>query len=269
LRLHEARGWTPPRFVYLPPVVWPTGNALASASVHLLRARGYLAPAVVNHLARLGWSPRGKRALLSLSALAQHYDLGRLARKPVAFRREQLDWFNRRYLASLDRAALVRLFVPYWRDAYGLAHRAEGTALGSDEWQQTLAVSVREEVCALPEVVDRVHFAFVDRIKPGARSGPATRMLAQAYAPEVLSAFVEAIAGVEPFGFAPIDALVSDLRWRFRASHGIRSRDVMHVIRAALTGRLDGPCLVDACRLLGRRRCVERARCVLVEVGHA
>ena len=201
--------------------------------------------------------------------LAERFDLRRLSRSPVPFDWTQLGWFNRRCLSQLDEAALTSLFVPCWQAASGLAHRAEGTALAPDDWQRVLAVSVRQEVRALSQVADKVGFAFADRIELGARSDPAALILAQAYAPDVLSAFVDAIAAVEPFTFEPIDALVSELRWRFKASHGIRSRDVMHVIRAALTGRLDGPCLVDACQVLGRQRCIERARATLAELSHA
>ena len=95
------------------------------------------------------------------------------------------------------------------------------------------------------------------------------RVLAQPYALDVLRAFIEGLPTVEPFEYDPIDAFVSDLRLRFKASHGIRSRDVMYAIRAALTGRLDGPCLVVACQLLGRWRCRERARMRLTERQHA
>ena len=63
---------------------------------------------------------------------------------------------------SMDGATLARLFCPYWRDAYGLAHRADSTALAPDEWQQTLALSVRHAVSALREVVDKVRFADTD-----------------------------------------------------------------------------------------------------------
>jgi len=54
--------------------------------------------------------------------------------------------------------------------------------------------------------------------------------------------------------------MISELRWHFKALLGVRSRDVLHVVRAALTGRVDAPCLVVACQLLGRARCLQRAQ---------
>jgi glutamyl/glutaminyl-tRNA synthetase len=264
LHLCAAFGWDPPRFAHLPPIVLPAGEF--SMPLRAYRERGYLPPAIVNQLTRLGWSPRGKRELLALDELAERFELGRVSHSPSTFDVRQLDWFNRRCLAQLDEATVTRLFVPYWHDAYGLADRAEGTALASAEWQRALALSVRDEVHALCEVVDRVRFAFVDAVEPDAQ---AAQVLAQPYAPEVLSAFARDVSSVAPFRFGPIDAYVSDLRWRFKASHGVRSRDVMYVVRAALTGQLGGPCLVDACQLLGRRRCVERIRAALAAYQHA
>jgi glutamyl-tRNA synthetase len=264
LALYAALGWDPPQYAHLPSVAWPEDGATASLAVY--RERGYLALPVANQLARLGWSPRGKRALLALGELAERFELGRVSHRTIAFDLEQLGWLNRRYLAQLDEATVTRLFIPYWHSAYGLADRAQGTGMTSGAWQRALALSVRGEVHALAEVVDRVRFAFLDGIEPDV---DAAQMLAQPYAPEVLSAFMEGISAVEPFDFDSIDAYVSDLRRRFKASHGVRSRDVMYVVRAALTGELGGPCLVDACRLLGRRRCVERAREALAAYQHA
>jgi glutamyl-tRNA synthetase len=264
LHLCAAFGWDPPRFAHLPPIVTPGGES--SMPLGAYRERGYLPLAIVNQLARLGWSPRGKRELLALDELAERFELGRVSHSPSMFDVTQLDWFNRRYLAQVDEATVTRLLVPYWHSAYGLADRAEGTAMTSAEWQRTLALSVRDEVHALCEVVDRVRFAFVDAVEPDAE---AAQVLVQPYAPEVLSAFVQGVSMVAPFTFGPIDAYVSDLRWHFKASHGIRSRDVMYVIRAALTGQLDGPCLVDACQLLGQRRCVERVGAVLAAYQRA
>jgi glutamyl-tRNA synthetase len=264
LHLCAALGWDPPLYAHLPPIVWPEDKSPMWLTTY--RERGYLALAMANQLARLGWSPRGRRELLSLQELVERFDLRRVSHSQSMFDVRQLDWFNQRCLAQLDEATLARLFVPRWQEAYGLAHHAEGTALTPGEWQRTLAVAVRTEVHVLSEVAAKVRFAFADGVEPGAE---AAEMLAQPYASEVLLAFVAGIAAVEPFAFGPIDALVSDLRRRFKVSHGIRSRDVMYVIRAALTGQLGGACLVVACQLLGRRRCVERTRVALEAHQHA
>jgi glutamyl/glutaminyl-tRNA synthetase len=166
-----------------------------------------------------------------------------------------LDWFNRRALGQMDEGEAARLMAPYWEEAYGVAHRARGTALAVDEWQRALAAAIRGEMVRLTDAADAARFCFVDEVSWGT---DAEDLLARPYAPEVLEAFCALVESVEPFTFEALDAAISDLRRGFKASHGIRSRDVMYLLRAALTGRADGPCLVVACQLLGRERCLSR-----------
>jgi glutamyl-tRNA synthetase len=254
LSLCQALRWDAPQFAHLPSVAWPDEEA---PGLDAYRKAGYLAPAVVNDLARLGWAPRGKRELLSLAALAERFELRRVSHSSPVPDPRQLDWFNRRALSQLDAASAARLMAPYWQAAYGMADSAQGTALTPGEWQAVMALSILGEVGALSGGVAAARFAFADEVAWDAQADP---WLDQPYAAEVLGAFSAGIVRVAPYAFEPIDAFVSALRWRFKALYGVRSRDVMHLIRVALTGRAAGPCLVDVCRLLGAERCAERVR---------
>ena len=255
---YDALGWTPPQEVYLPPLVAPDRAQPAhTAPLSAYRERGYQALAMANHLARLGWMPRGKQRLLSLGELASRFDLGRLSHSPCPLDQGRLDWFNHRVLRQFDGATLARMAAPRWTAAYGAAHRAAGTTLTPAQWQALLGEAIRDELHNLDEVADKVRFAFVDRVVPDPK---AQSVLAQSHALPVLQAFVDELPGVAPFDAEPIDAFVSELRWRCKGALGIRSRDVMHVLRAALTGHLHGPCLYIVCQLLGRQRCVQRAQ---------
>ena len=257
---YDAWGGEPPQIIHLPALVFPGGPGQDQATLAVYRARGYLSLAVANHLARLGWTPRGKRELFSLPELAARFDLRRVSRAPARFDLQQLNWFNRRALCALDAREITALLVPRWEGAFGAAHCAAGTALTPVEWQQALALALREELDALDQVVERARFAFVDEVALDER---AREILSQPYASEVLKAFVRELPAADPFVYQQIDTWITALRQRFKAAlgaaQGVRSRDVMYVVRAALTGRMDGPCLVEVCQLLGRQRCTERA----------
>jgi glutamyl/glutaminyl-tRNA synthetase len=266
--LCRSLGWDPPQYVFLPALVFSDGAVQDRGALAVYRARGYLPLALANHLARLGWTPRGKRELLPMPELAARFDLRRVSRTPASFDLQQLNWFNRRALCALDVDQITALLVPRWREAYGGAetngagtHRATGTALPPAQWQQALALALREELDCLDQGIERARFAFVDEVTP---DETAREILSQPYAAEVLAAFVRELPAVEPFLYDEIDGWIAALRQRFKAAlgaaHGVRSRDVMYVLRAALTGRMDGPCLVEICQLLGRERCIKRAR---------
>jgi glutamyl/glutaminyl-tRNA synthetase len=227
--------------------------------------QGYAGLALSNCLARLGWSPRGKRALLTLDELVARFELGRLSHRPVVFDRRQLDWFNRRWLCALDADEVTALLAPHWQAAYGRAERAGDTSLSPKVWQQTLALAIREELDRPDQAVDKTRFAFMDDLLLDSASRTA---LDQSYAKPILRAFVRELPPAVPpaaFDFEPLDAFCREFRLRFKNAQGIRSRDVMYVLRAALTGRQDGPCLVVVCQLLGPERCIQRAKSALGE----
>lgn len=225
-----------------------------------LEAQGYFPLAVINALALLIWTPRGRRRIRSLDELAAGFDPGRISRRPAAFDLDALNWFNRRCIAGLAVEALTGLFVPRWQEAFGVAHRAGGADLSPTDWQQLLTVAIRDETHYLAQAPELARPFFSDQFPMRA---DAVETLAQPYAPDVLRVFVGGLATLEPFAYDPIDRFVTALRYQFKNSHGIRSRDSMWVIRAALTGQLGGPCLIEACLLLGRARCIERAQAAL------
>jgi glutamyl/glutaminyl-tRNA synthetase len=264
-QLCEALDWTPPTFVCLPPLSSDDRSA-RPASLQACREQGYLGLAVANDLARIGWTPRGKRQLLPLADLAVRFDVSRLAHRSVAPVPGQLAWFNRRYLNQLGPAERTALMAGWWEQAYGVADRAEGTTLAPEAWRQMLVETVRSEVHALAEVPGKVRFAFVD---PVDLAEEAVEVLSRPYAPQVLSVFAERVSRLDPFTYEAIDAAISALRLEFKAALGIRSRDVLHVIRAVLAGRVDAPCVVAVCQLLGKARCVQRAQQVQQRVQRA
>jgi glutamyl/glutaminyl-tRNA synthetase len=256
LRLCEMLGWTAPHFAHL-PALRDDGPGTRPASLQACREQGYLPLAVANDLARMGWTPRGRRALLSMEALAARFDLSRVSRGPIQPAPGQLAWLNRRCIAGLEPEARTRLFAERWQRAYGVADRAAGTGLRHAAWRALLADAVMGEVDALAQVPALVRFAFAVEVEPDA---DAEDVLSRPYAGEVLAAFAEGLSTVEPYAYDQLDAMIHALRLRFKEMLGVRSRDVLHVARAALTGRVDGPCLVVACQLLGRARCLQRAQ---------
>lgn len=258
LLLYRALGWEPPAYAHLPPIIGPG----AETEIQALARLGYSGPAVANLLARLGWTPRGKRALLTLDELAARFDLDRVSHRPVTFDRRLLDWFNRRWVGGLGVDQVSGLFVPHWQSAYGRGDRAEGTALSSQAWRQTLALAIREEVSRPAEAVAKARFAFADELDLDPASQAA---LDEPYAPQVLEAFARELPFVVPYEFDRLDAFCRDLRLRFKSKLGIRSRDVMYLLRAALTGQQSGPCLVVVCQLLGPGRCIQRVERLLAK----
>jgi glutamyl-tRNA synthetase len=75
---------------------------------------GYLPEALVNYLARLGWS-HGDEELFSKQQLIEWFDLEHVSRSPAQFNPEKLAWINQQYIKAAADARLAALVEPELR----------------------------------------------------------------------------------------------------------------------------------------------------------
>jgi glutamyl-tRNA synthetase len=73
---------------------------------------GYLPEALLNYLARLGWS-HGDEEIFSREELIEWFDLSSISRSPAKFNPEKLHWINQQYLKRTDNSRLAELVVPF------------------------------------------------------------------------------------------------------------------------------------------------------------
>jgi glutamyl/glutaminyl-tRNA synthetase len=162
--------------------------------------------------------------------------------------------------AGLSAQDVADRIAPYLREAYGNPTRHEGTALSSEQWLQTLAGAIRDELDCMSDAAKASRFAFADEI---IREPDALESLSQGAVPEVLRAFADGWARLPAYDYDTADAFFGTLRRQFKETRGLSGKQVMQPIRAALTGSLRGPCLVVVSILLGKDRCLERITAAL------
>jgi glutamyl/glutaminyl-tRNA synthetase len=139
---------------------------------------------------------------------------------------------------------------------YGACERSTGTAHSAEVWFELLVTAIQAEAHTLAEAIALAEFALAEA--PSALTPEAAAALAGPATERVLRRFgdtVEAAALATP---ASANAWLSELRQHFRESEGLRGREVMLPLRAALTGTLVGPCLGNVTTLLGVTRCRQR-----------
>src|SRR5436309_2006448 len=128
----EAVGFAPTKSEHLSMVMGPEHAPLSKrrgeTSVGEFRAKGYLAEALVNYLALLGWSPGGSDELLPIDELARRFSLDAVGHSAGVFDEEKLAWANRHYLKLADPLRLAELSVPYFVEA-GIAVHPDARGL--------------------------------------------------------------------------------------------------------------------------------------------
>ena len=116
-RLYDAFGWEVPVYVHCPTITNEEHKKLSKRSGHSsfedLIAQGFVAPAVVNFVALLGWSPEGDREIFSLEELVKEFDYHRISKSPAVFDMTKLRWMNGEYLKAMDPEEFYQLAEPY------------------------------------------------------------------------------------------------------------------------------------------------------------
>lgn len=132
LILYQMFDWIPPQFGHLTIIVNENHKKLSKRDNSIMQfmsqyqTAGYLAEAMTNFLALLGWTPEGNEEIFSMNELITLFDEKRLTKSPSMFDKAKLDWINNRYIKKLDEQQLIALCKPFLLQNYDLSLKNEG-----------------------------------------------------------------------------------------------------------------------------------------------
>jgi nondiscriminating glutamyl-tRNA synthetase len=247
--LYEALGFPLPVFAHLALVMGPDHSPLSkrhgATSVAEFRSKGYLPEALVNYLALIGWSPRGRAddsqgstarghdELLPAHELARRFALENVGHSAGVFDEEKLAWVNRHYLKIADLTRLAELSVPYLNEA-GVRMSPDARGLAFLASAMTMA---NTSVDRLNQVAERLALLF-DYDAERALGDPAIcGEMQDGEARSVVKALAEELATAPRLDRESFRAVAN----RVKARTAQKGKALFHPIRIALTGRLDGP----------------------------
>jgi glutamyl-tRNA synthetase len=236
----RALGSEIPTYAHVPSVFGEDGKKLSkrhgAISVDEFRAAGYVAPALMNFLALLGWAPDGETTIMSRDQLVERFSLERVGESPATFDYAKLDWMNGVYLRELPPDRYADALVEFLREQ------------GYD-WDEGIARSavplVQEKITRLGEFPGYAGFLFGD-VEPDP----------ELLDPDVLAAAAETLEQLEPFEVEEIETALKDLSERL----GLKPRQAFQPIRVAVTGSNVSPGLYESLELLGRDESLARIR---------
>jgi len=110
IQLYEALGLSVPKFAHIPLIHGADGAKMSkrhgSVAITEYREKGYLPAAVVNYLARMGWS-HGDEEVFSMQQLVELFELESVGKSAARFDQDKLDWLNGHWVKACEPAALV------------------------------------------------------------------------------------------------------------------------------------------------------------------
>ena len=115
INILKALGAQLPVYGHVPMILGADGEKLSkrhgAVSVMEYPAQGYLPEAMLNYLARLGWS-HGDDEIFSMAQFCAWFDLDHLTKSPAQFNPEKLAWLNNHYIKHSDNPRLAALAMP-------------------------------------------------------------------------------------------------------------------------------------------------------------
>jgi glutamyl-tRNA synthetase len=246
INILQALGAELPVYGHVPMILGPDGDKLSkrhgAVSVTQYEDDGYLPEAMLNYLARLGWS-HGDDELFSREQFVAWFDGRHLARSPAQWDPAKLNWVNAHHLKQRSDASLAQLV------AAQLARR--GIEAAADQRLERLCALFKDRCATTVELADWIGMYFVE-VQPRA---------------EDLAAHVT--DAVKPALVALRDRL-SDAAWdkasiaaaikSTLAEHGLKMPQLAHAVRVLVCGRSQTPSLDAVLELFAREQVLWRLR---------
>jgi glutamyl-tRNA synthetase len=226
----------------MPLILGQDGQRLSkrhgATSVMDYRDQGFLPDAMVNYLARLGWS-HGDEEVFSREQLIEWFDFEHVSRSPARWDPEKLKWINGEYLRRIPDAELAASLERKKPEVY------KSIAAVMDPVAMTAAGKAKYQLLA-----DHERF-LMTMAEPSHPDEAMAREHLNEAGREVLAALIPKLASVEPWTAPNVSAKLKETV----AERKVKMPAVMMPFRVALTGLAQTPA-IDAIAAALRKKVV-------------
>jgi glutamyl-tRNA synthetase len=244
INILKALGGALPQYAHVPMILGSDGERLSkrhgAVSVMQYLEDGYLPEALLNYLARLGWS-HGDEEIFSSEQMIEWFDLASINCAPAKFNPEKLSWLNQQYLKTADNARLAELATPF------LETDGCNTATGPDLLK--VVGLLKERINTVAELADAAVYFF----RP---LEPSTELKALHFSSEVRPAMIDLMGQLTS---AEWDRqIIHDSIKAAATKHGLKMPKVAMPLRVMVTGEAQTPSIDAVLELLGREETLKR-----------
>ena len=230
INIYKALGAELPHFGHVPMILGADGQRLSkrhgATSVMDYRDQGFLPEAMVNYLARLGWS-HGDEELFSREQLVEWFDFEHVSRSPARWDPEKLKWMNGEYLRRIPDADLVSRLQREKGELY------KSIAAVMDPVAMTAAGKAKYQL-----VTDHENF-LATMAQPSHPDEAIAREHLNDAGREVLSALIAKLSTVDPWTAPNVSAKLKETV----AERKVKMPQVMMPFRVAVTGLSQTPAI--------------------------
>ena len=244
INIYRALGATLPQFAHVPMILGRDGERLSkrhgAVSVMQYQEEGYLPEALLNYLARLGWS-HGDEEKFSREQLVEWFDLEHISKSPARFNPEKLAWLNQQYIKEADDEQLAALATPFLS--------ANGCNVGDGPPLTRVVALLKERVNTIEELADAAVY-FYRALEPS------DALKGQHYTADIRPAVAdlsERLAKIE-WTRENINASIKAVI----AEHKLKLPKIAMPLRVMVTGEAQSPSIDATLELIGRDQVLSR-----------
>ena len=247
LMIYKALNYPIPEFAHLPMILGPDKKRLSkrhgATGVQEYRDQGYLASALINYLALLGWNPGTEQEVFSPDELIKQFSIERVQKKSAVFDEKKLQWMSGQHIYKKSASEIlnsIRFNDPDWRK--------------SDDEHYVLKVIelMKERVKSLRDMREMTGMFFDD---PQEYDEKALRKKwKDNLINDLVTKFERSLEKIELWDAEQIEIVLRNLAKRENISAG----EIIHPTRLALSGIGSGPSLFAMMELLGKETCLRR-----------
>lgn len=250
INILQALGASVPRYAHLSMILGEDGTKLSkrhgAVSVMQYAEEGYLPEAVVNYLARLGWS-HGDDEIFSREQFVAWFDLDHITPSAAQFNTEKLRWLNQHYLKQADNPRLAALLRPFLD--------ARGVDASTQPPLADVAGLLKERVATLAELADAALLFY-------RTPEPAPELITQHLVPEIRPVLADLCARLAALADWNREAIAGAFKETL-AAHGVKMPRLAMPVRVCVLGTTHTPSIDAVLELLGRDTVLARLQAAL------
>ncbi|MBQ9244767.1 glutamate--tRNA ligase [bacterium] len=244
--IYEALGAKVPKFGHLGMILAPDRSKLSkrhgATAVSEFVEKGYLTEALLNFVALLGWAPSDGVEIKTLDEIAQDFRINEVSSSNSIFEYDKLNWMNGQYIKKMDIKELTQKAKPFLSQ-YDL------TELSEEKLEKVIAAT-REPITILSDLAHDVAYFFGkdvvydEEVKEKYVDTPQSQ--------DILKYFDSQLDSYNFDDEEKLHEQLADFRTYFKEKFGIKPKETMWTVRAALTGRTRGADMGVILEVLGK-----------------
>lgn len=253
IHIYQALGINPPEFAHIPMILGTDRARLSkrhgATSVLAYRDEGYLPEALVNFLARLGWS-YGDQEIFTREELIKYFNLEQVGKANAVFNAEKLLWLNSEYIKLTPEERLFELVKPFLVNEGYLKENVD------IKWACRAIKSLKERCRTLKELALAMRYYLLDYvdIEPKAKEkyiNPETI--------PIIKEITEKLAQLNDFTQDKIEKIFMDIV----NERGLKLGQVAQPIRVVITGSTVSPGIYEVLEIVGKEKTLKRLRRII------